>query len=996
MSGTAIQGTGALSITSTTSPLTLNTATISTTGAITGGTYNGNTLNSTALTFSGASAVISGNGTTGGLSLQGGSGAGSLNLNTANTGNTAIGNSTGTFALTSNGGLNVTTAGAITGVSNLKIGSIGTSTSQLYVGGQIPSSAIGTVTTGTNPYSVAVSGRYAYIVNYGSASMQVIDVSNPASPTVVGTVTTGTNPKSVAVSGRYAYVANYGSASMQVIDVSNPASPTVVGTVTTGTNPKSVAVSGRYAYVANYGSASMQVIDVSNPASPTVVGTVTTGTNPISIAVSGRYAYIAHYSTTGLQVIDISNPVSPIVVGAVAGNFLGSVSVSGRYAYVASWGGNIMQVIDVSNPASPTVVGTVTTGTTPYSLTVSGRYAYVANTGSASLTTIDISNPASPTVVGTVTTGVSPISIAVSGRYAYVANYSVVNMQIFDLGGEYASSLEAGTAQIGNLGVDNNLTIQGSESIASGLNVGGSVGIAGNLSSAGTIQGGTLNAISALQLNGTNINTSGTLSNVAYLGQSNTFTGTTNTFSANSSNALTIQNTSNVNSLNVNTSLNSVGMNGQLSVPTGVTAGNPTSGGSLAASTTYTIEVTALDGAGNQTTPSASTTKATTATNKVIPVSWSAVTNAISYNVFYSANGGTTWAYYNVSGTSYSLAAASGTTATPPTFNSAFVNDFTSTTNSLTATNINGNTNITGATSITSTSASALLVQANAGISVLAVSNSTTASNSASNTTGQVFIGVQPTATTGIFTGQRLYADSAQITGSTVIGSYTGVAGACSNTTPDNASGNYVYFNPTSTNNNGFITTNFEPILCGTARHTQRISYSPEFTDSTLTPSTSNTAGGSITTGYDSANDHTYYQWTTTSSTAQTFDIYVHVHIPSSFSAFSSSTQNQNGQVCYQMYASSNTDANSSLTVRDVSSGGTVGTSSMPSTTNSWFTTTQFPQSSSIPTAGYNCQSVIPSSTTADSYVTLDFRMTTDNNNTLRLGEFFIPYASKY
>ena len=609
---------------------------------------------------------------------------------------------------------------------------------------------------------------------------------------------------------------------------------------------------------------------------------------------------------------------------------------------------------------------------------------------------IDISNPASPVVVGTVTTGSGPRSVTVSGRYAYVANYGSNNMQIFDLGGEYASSLEAGTAQIGNLGVDNNLTIQGSESIASGLNVGGSVGIAGNLSSAGTIQGGTLNAISALQLNGTNINTSGTLSNVAYLGQSNTFTGTTNTFSANSSNALTIQNTSNVNSLNVNTSLNSVGMNGQLSVPTGVTAGTPTSGGSLAANTTYTIEVTALDGAGNQTTPSASTTKATTGSNKTIPVSWTAVTNAISYNVFYSANGGTTWAYYNVSGTSYSLAAASGTTATPPTFNSAFVNDFTSTTNSLTATNINGNTNITGATSITSTSASALLVQANAGVSVLAVSNSTTASNSASNTTGQVFIGVQPTATTGIFTGQRLYADSAQITGSTVIGSYTGVAGACSNTTPDNASGNYVYFNPTSTNNNGFITTNFEPILCGTARHTQRISYSPEFTDSTLTPSTSNTAGGSITTGYDSANDHTYYQWTTTSSTAQTFDIYVHVHIPSNFSAFSSSTQNQTGQVCYQMYASSNTDANSSLTVRDVSSGGLVGTSSMPTNTLSWYNSTQFPQSSSVPTAGYNCQSVIPSSTTADSYITLDFRMTTDIFSNLRLGEFFIPYASKY
>ena len=49
--------------------------------------------------------------------------------------------------------------------------------------------------------------------------MQVIDVSNPAAPSVVGSVATGTNPFSVYVSGRYAYVTNSGSNTMQVIDI---------------------------------------------------------------------------------------------------------------------------------------------------------------------------------------------------------------------------------------------------------------------------------------------------------------------------------------------------------------------------------------------------------------------------------------------------------------------------------------------------------------------------------------------------------------------------------------------------------------------------------------------------------------------------------------------------------------------------------------------------------------------------------------------------------
>ena len=157
------------------------------------------------------------------------------------------------------------------------------------------------------------------------------------------------------------------------------------------------------------------------------------------------------------------------------------------------------------------MVGTVTTGTQPWSVTVSGRYAYVANQGSASMQVIDISNPTSPVVVGTVTTGANPRPIAVSGRYAYVGNYGSNNMQIFDLGGEYASSLEAGTAQIGNLGVDNNLLVQGSESIAGGINVGGSANITGNVSiSGGSVTIGGVGITSLVTPNAPIIANSGT------------------------------------------------------------------------------------------------------------------------------------------------------------------------------------------------------------------------------------------------------------------------------------------------------------------------------------------------------------------------------------------------------------------------------------------------------------------------------------------------------
>ncbi|MDO7849816.1 glycine-rich protein [Hymenobacter sp. M29] len=88
----------------------------------------------------------------------------------------------------------------------------------------IPAGATGTVGTGRNPTSVAVSGLRAYVVSEGSGSsvLQVFDVSNPASPVALGTVGTALQPKGVAVSGTTAYVVGGSSGLLQAYNVANP------------------------------------------------------------------------------------------------------------------------------------------------------------------------------------------------------------------------------------------------------------------------------------------------------------------------------------------------------------------------------------------------------------------------------------------------------------------------------------------------------------------------------------------------------------------------------------------------------------------------------------------------------------------------------------------------------------------------------------------------------------------------------------------------------
>ena len=100
------------------------------------------------------------------------------------------------------------------------------------------------------------------------------------------------------------------SAGLQIIDVSNPASPVLVGAYDTSDFARDVYVSGSLAYVADW-RAGLQVIDVSNPASPIRRGGYDTSGYAYDVFVSGSLAYIADRDA-GLQIIDVSNPANPV------------------------------------------------------------------------------------------------------------------------------------------------------------------------------------------------------------------------------------------------------------------------------------------------------------------------------------------------------------------------------------------------------------------------------------------------------------------------------------------------------------------------------------------------------------------------------------------------------------------------------------------------------------------------------------------------------------
>ncbi len=345
-------------------------------------------------------------------------------LNFTNPGNTFTGNGAG---LTNINGANIA-AGTIARSSL-------SADVQSGLGTPVPDASFaGSVATGTGPISVAVSGSFAYVVNEGSNTLQVFNISNPATPTLAGSVATGGGPRGVAVSGSFAYVVSTISNFLGVFNVSNPAAPTFVGAVATASGPTSVAVSGSFAYVARSSSHTLQVFNISNPAAPTLAGSVATGFTPRAVAGSGSFAYVVNSASNTLQIFNMSNPATPTLAGSVATGLEPiSVAVAGSFAYVVNFDSNTLQVFDISNPATPALAGSAATGLEPISVAVSGSSVYVANKRSNTLQVFNIVNPALPTLTATVPTSLSPSAVAASGSAACVTNISLASLDVFKI-----------------------------------------------------------------------------------------------------------------------------------------------------------------------------------------------------------------------------------------------------------------------------------------------------------------------------------------------------------------------------------------------------------------------------------------------------------------------------------------------------------------------------------------------------------------------------------
>ena len=300
-------------------------------------------------------------------------------------------------------------------------------------------------------YAVALSkdGTKAYVADLNNG-LVIVDISNPADPTLLGSYDTHGGAVDVVLSkdGTKAYVADKGDRYVQgdglvVVDISNPTKPTLLGSYDTAGHAYGVTLSsdGTKAYVADDQNG-LVVVDISNPAHPTLLGSYGTSgyTRDVALSNDGTKAYVADYQN-GLVVVDISNPAYPTKLGAynTAGYAIDVVlSNDGTKAYVADDSAGLV-VVDISDPAYPTLFGSYdTTGQTRgVTLSNNGTKAYVADRNDG-LVVVDISDPAYPTLLGSFDTAGLALGVTLSkdGTKAYVADFGnglvVVDLEFYN------------------------------------------------------------------------------------------------------------------------------------------------------------------------------------------------------------------------------------------------------------------------------------------------------------------------------------------------------------------------------------------------------------------------------------------------------------------------------------------------------------------------------------------------------------------------------------
>ena len=249
-----------------------------------------------------------------------------------------------------------------------------------------------------------VSGTtYAAVAGEDDHGVQILDLSSPSSPSAAGSIGDGGSLRLQGANGiaifevsgtTYAAVTANIDHGVQILDISNPSSPSAAGII--GDNPTLLLAGATgiatfevldtvYAAVTGGADSGVQILRLTDSGglkdNPTAAGSIGDGgsrklggaTGIDIFEVSGTtYAAVTGHSDHGVQILDLSDPESPSAAGSIGDT--GSLELHGAtgiatfkvndatYAAVTGHSDHGVQILNITNPSSPSVAGRIGDG----------------------------------------------------------------------------------------------------------------------------------------------------------------------------------------------------------------------------------------------------------------------------------------------------------------------------------------------------------------------------------------------------------------------------------------------------------------------------------------------------------------------------------------------------------------------------------------------------------------------------------------------------------
>ena len=246
--------------------------------------------------------------------------------------------------------------------------------------------------------TVEIDGStYAMVAAVENNGVQIINITNPASPESVYGIQEGVDgfvdlsgaidTDTVKIDGfTYMLVLAWYDLGFQIINITDPSSPVVEDALfdTTSTLLKRphgidvVEIDGNtYALVASSAESGIQIVDITDPTSIQAVSYIrdppagTDFVSDVSVVQIGSYTYAlaSFHATSSLYIINITIPASPETVSILTDTDYPHldrifravpIHIGGyTYAITTSNGANGIEIIDITNPSSPTSTASI-------------------------------------------------------------------------------------------------------------------------------------------------------------------------------------------------------------------------------------------------------------------------------------------------------------------------------------------------------------------------------------------------------------------------------------------------------------------------------------------------------------------------------------------------------------------------------------------------------------------------------------------------------------